>query len=179
MREVWFTIAVGLLAGNASAGEYCDALSQQQRFGVAISLQQRFEHAEIVVLAKVTESTFPAYPYTTAKDRVLAFNGTATLVVTKSWKGPYVPGAAIKAGPPAGFASGVWDPHPVQVGDEVLVFASMPRPIFPEQRFSSLFTDLTGQALVWLDYCSVTDAAHSGERLAFLGSLTKAKSSSP
>lgn len=178
MRKVWFTIAIGLLAGNASAGDLCDANSQQKGFGVAISLQRRFDRADIVVLAKVTESTYPAYPYTTDKDRVLAFNGTATLVVSKSWKGPYVPGAAIKAGPPA-FATGVWDPHPVQVGDEVLVFANMPRPMFPEQRFGSRFTDLPGQDLVWLDYCSVTDAGHSGERLAFLGSLAKSKSSSP
>jgi hypothetical protein len=52
------------LASNASAGEYCDAISQQRRFGVAISLQQRFEIAEIVVLAKVTESTYPALSVT-------------------------------------------------------------------------------------------------------------------
>jgi hypothetical protein len=50
MSKVWFTIAVGLLAGNASAGDYCDAISQQKRFGVAISPQQRFDTAEIVVL---------------------------------------------------------------------------------------------------------------------------------
>ena len=178
MRKVWFTIAVGLLAGNASAGDYCDANSQQEQFGVAISLQQRFDRADIVVLAKVTESTYPAYPYTTAKDRVLAFNGTATLVVFKSWKGPYLSGAAIKAGPPA-FATGVWDPHPVQVGDEILVFANMPRPLFPDQRFNSRFTDSPEKDPVWLDYCSVTDAADSGERLAFLDSVVKPNLSKP
>jgi hypothetical protein len=167
-----------LLAVNASAGDYCDANSQQKRFGVAISVQQRFDRADIVVLAKVTESTYPTYPYTTANDRVLAFFGTATLVVSKSWKGPYLPGAKIKAGPPA-FATGVWDPHPVQVGDEVLVFANMPRPLFPDQRFSSLFTDSPEKDPVWLDYCSVTDPANSGERLAFLDSLTMSKSSRP
>jgi hypothetical protein len=167
MRKVWFTITVGLLAGNASAGDYCDANSQQARFGVAISLQQRFDRADIVVLAKVTESTYPAYPYTIAKNRVLAFNGTATLVVSKSWKGPYLPGAAIKAGPPA-FATGVWQPHPVQVGDEILVFANMLRPMFPDQKDR-----------VWLDYCSVTDAADSGERLAFLDSVAKPKLAKP
>jgi len=157
MRNIWLPIAVALLAGNASAGDYCEPTSTQQRF----------ERAERVVLAKVTESTYPT-GIQTNEDRAMEFFGTATLVVTKSWKGPYVPGTSFKAGPPD-VATGVWNPRPVKVGDEVLVFGTLPRP---------MFTDPSRFNLLWLDYCGVTDAAHSGERLAFLDSLAKPKTSS-
>jgi hypothetical protein len=156
MRSVCFIVIVGLLARNASAGDYCDA----------ISLQQRFERAEIVVLAKVTESTYSDNRITT-EDRV--FFGTAILVVTKSWKGPYVPGTTIKTGPPD-VATGLWNTYPVQVGDEVLVFANMPTPMLSHPgKLNPL----------WLDHCGVTDAAHSSERLAFLDSLTAPNSAGP
>ena len=169
MRQSWLiNIAIALLSGNASADVYCDDVLPQQRF----------ERAGVVVLAKVTESTFPANGVAMAKDQLLAVleTGTATMVVTKSWKGPYIPGAVIKAGPPSGFRSGVWNPYPVQVGDEVLIFAYLPGPAYPED---GTRPNPNKHDPLWLDYCSVTDVAHSSDRLAFLNSLVRPKSSSP
>src|ERR1700729_2966661 len=138
MRIVSYVNLIGLLAGNVSAADYCDKTS----------VQQLFDRAGIVVLAKVTRSTYPPDMETNER-KVSAFNGTATLVTTQTWKGSYSPGTEIYAGPPDGFVSGIWNPRPVHIGDELLVFAERLNP-------------------VWLDYCSVTDKAQSASRLAFL-----------
>jgi len=157
MRGVFFTVIIGLLAGGVSAADDCDRSDIAQR--------QRFDRAEFVVLANATESTYPK----TSENPLATFDGTATLVVIKSWKGPYLPGATIKTGPPD-IATGSWNPHPVQVGDEVLIFARLPYP---------MLIDPTKFNPVWLEYCNVTDVAHAAMQIAFLDSVAKTKASRP
>ena len=119
------------------------------------TVQERFASARAVVLAHVTESSFPSL--VTRETIFTAFEGTATLTVERSWKGPFSVGAIVKVGPPR-FATGVWSPRLVRVGEDVLIFATVLDP-------------------VWLDECSVFDEALAQTENAGLDYLVVAQAS--
>jgi hypothetical protein len=157
--------ALCLLAHSAVASDVCDNLT----------LQQRFRLSKVVVLAYVTESTYPPVDSKTfyaefdaavraatanpdAKREIPnlseLFQGTATLAVVKSWKDSVLPGESIKAAPPQHFVS-LSDPslpHPVHVGERVLVFSFEQNPI-------------------WLGRCDVLEGADADGAIKALNAL--------
>jgi hypothetical protein len=125
-----------------------------------VKVQDRYSAAVFVVLARVTESSFPTAA-TTREDKLAAFSATATLTVTRSWKGVFAAGSTVSAGPPE-FATGVWpEPHLFHVGDEVLVFAD------------GRYTDLARphDFLSWSNECWVINKANASKEMAILDSL--------
>jgi hypothetical protein len=156
----------------------CDAAAGDGDFCYPLTLQERFESSEVVVLAYVIESTYPSidsktfYAKFDAALRAIQANhaakvelpntyglrqGTATLAVVKSWKHGVLPGESIKAGPPNGFTSNWW-PRSVHVGEEILVFSRVRDP-------------------VWLDRCGVMDIDDATREIAALDSLVGTESS--
>lgn len=121
------------------------------------SIHARYSAATFVVLARVTESSFPTAART-REDRIAAYSATATLTVIRSWKGNFTAGSTISAGPPAG-ASGVWpEPHLFHVGDEVLLFA--------DRRYTYLARPY--DFLSWSDECWVIRKENASQEMAIL-----------
>jgi hypothetical protein len=124
-------------------------------------IQARYSAAAFVVLARVTESSFPAAT-TTREEKLAVFDATATFTVIRSWKGSFAPGSTISAGPPGVGVSGVWpEPHLFHVGDEVLVFAN--------GRLSAIARP--HDFLTWSDECWVMNETNAMGEMAILDTL--------
>lgn len=86
--------------------------------------------AQTVILVHVVESTFP--PEVHSPD-VFAH---ATVLVLKSWKGPFSTGRELQVAPPGGCAGSTCLPYPLQAGDDLLIFTqATAEPIFAMQGF--------------------------------------------
>jgi hypothetical protein len=139
----YLAAALALIAVGSTASADCPNHT-------AHTVREMFSLSRVVIFAHVTESTFPAS--VTRENFGAAFEGTATLTVLKSWKGPFSAGSVVKAGPPNFPTSGPWSPRPVHVGDDILIFTLVPEPI-------------------WLNTCWVIDRADADFDLAILKTL--------
>jgi len=81
---LWFTLT--LVAPVASAGGPCGNVSLEERFGHPDRLEAIFNYSKVVVLARVID--------------VVPSDDEATLVVLKSWKGPFAVDSSFATGWP-------------------------------------------------------------------------------
>jgi hypothetical protein len=84
-------------------------------------IKSRLELARTVILVRVVESTFRG----AADSLPVSTFPSATVLVLRSWKGPFSAGHLLHAAPP-GFCAGSrasCQPYPLHAGDEVLIFA--------------------------------------------------------
>ena len=83
------------------------------------TLAQRFNFAKAVVLVRVVESTFPAT--VTPDYEWWSRNSLAKLLVIRSWKGSFLAGTTVTAGPWQ-FCGGQCASYPFQAGQELVIF---------------------------------------------------------
>jgi hypothetical protein len=95
------------------------------------TLAERFNSATAVVLVRVVESTYGR------ADTLHGVTPTAKLLVMRSWKGPFRPGATVDVGTKVLCAGGNCAPYPFQTNQEVVVLVYGPiygprQTIFPD-----------------------------------------------
>jgi len=110
--------------------------------------RSRFEAWQTVILVHVVESTFPSaleFP-----DRY-PLGGEATVLVLKSWKGPFVAGLTLHVATPGFCAGSSCLPYPLQAGQDVLIFDQRTEdPLMAMEQFVSTAAD-SKEAMATLD----------------------------
>jgi hypothetical protein len=80
----------------------------------------RFEGWPTVILVHVVESSFPPVIDSFDDDSIL--DAGATVLVVKSWKGPFPAGRVLHVAPLGGCAGSSCASYPLQAGDDLLIF---------------------------------------------------------
>jgi hypothetical protein len=140
------TVAASFGAG-ARDGDLCSG----------VTIEDGFRRAAIVVLVQVRESSFPyaaSSPEELEEKLENARAAAATLLVIKSWKGPYTTDATVRAVQPQFCGGFPCHSYPFRAGEILLVFArEYEEPISPAPS------------------CSVIDEAHARSAMKALFAL--------
>jgi hypothetical protein len=80
----------------------------------------RYEGWQTVILVHVVESSFPPVIDSVDDDSIL--DASATVLVLKSWKGPFAAGRVLHVAPLGGCAGSSCVSYPLQAGDDLLIF---------------------------------------------------------
>jgi hypothetical protein len=124
MRRITSGLFAGLLVAS---GAVSDTPPEDWPIG------SRFAAFETIVLVRVVESTFPAAIHSGVD---VSQDASATVLVLKSWKGPFQTGRSLHVVPPGYCFGSSCLPYPLRPGEELLIFDGRTvDPIFALQSF--------------------------------------------